>query len=213
MIIGIAGFKGAGKGTIADFLVQNGYTKISFADKLKDACATIFEWDRKLLEGDTTDSRAWREEIDEWWAARLGINEFCPRLALQLMGTEAGRNVFGNNIWTSAMEKYILEHPDDYVIPDVRFKNEVKLVNSMRGITIRVKRGGDPPWYGAAEEWNHAQRTVKENGNGSNMIMPGVLDDVHESERDWIGEKFEHLIENDGTLEELESKLDQIITE
>lgn len=203
MIIGISGFAGSGKGTIADLLLEHGFKKISFADKLKDACATIFEWDRAMLEGDTSESRAWREEIDEWWAGRLGIEEFCPRLALQWMGTEAGRKVFGENIWTSALEKYILEHPGDYIVPDVRFANEVKLINSMRGTTIRVKRGPDPVWYDMALQWNEKNR-LKPNHN---MVLPGALEEVHESERAWIGENFSMMIENDGTIEDLEEKI------
>jgi len=210
MIIGIAGFLGSGKGTIADFLVKSGYTKISFADKLKDACATIFEWDRLMLEGDTLESREWREEVDEWWAERLNIENFTPRLALQLMGTQAGRGVFGDGIWVAAMEKHILENPGNYVIPDIRFKNEVKLVNSMRGITIRVRRGEEPSWYEKAEEWNLICKT---NGDSNHAIMPHVLEDIHESERDWIGEKFDHILENNSTLKELEFQLNQIITE
>lgn len=209
MIIGLSGFAGSGKGTIADFLVANGYTKISFADKLKDACSTIFEWDREMLEGITTESRKWREEVDEWWAKRLGIEDFCPRLALQWMGTEAGRNVFGEEIWCAALEKYILEHPGDYVIPDVRFANEVKLVRSMRGTTLRVRRGPEPDWYRSAYEWNTEQRDNPDN----HMIIPAKLELIHASERDWIGERFDHEIENNGSLLELEEQVDSLITE
>ena len=49
-IIGICGFIGSGKGTVADTLVNEyGYTKLSFADTLKDGVAAVFNWDRKLL--------------------------------------------------------------------------------------------------------------------------------------------------------------------
>ena len=53
MIIGICGLIGSGKGTVADVLVDQGFTKVSFADKLKDGVSTIFGWDRAMLEGDT----------------------------------------------------------------------------------------------------------------------------------------------------------------
>ena len=50
MLIGICGLIGSGKGTVADTLVNDhGFTKISFADKLKDSVATMFDWDRNLL--------------------------------------------------------------------------------------------------------------------------------------------------------------------
>ena len=58
MIIGICGLIGCGKGTVGDILVENhGFTKLSFADKLKDGVATVFNWDRQMLEGDTVESR------------------------------------------------------------------------------------------------------------------------------------------------------------
>ena len=63
MIIGICGLIGSGKGTVADVLVdEHGFQKISFADKLKDAVSVLFDWDRDMLEGETSESRFWREK-------------------------------------------------------------------------------------------------------------------------------------------------------
>ena len=73
MIIGVCGLIGSGKGTVADMLVQDhDFTKISFADKLKDGVATVFGWDRNMLEGDTDDSRQWRETQDTFWSKETG---------------------------------------------------------------------------------------------------------------------------------------------
>ena len=72
MIIGICGLIGSGKGSAADILVEeHNFTKISFADKLKDGVASVFNWDRNNLEGDTDDSRAWREEPDKFWTKEV----------------------------------------------------------------------------------------------------------------------------------------------
>lgn len=58
MILGICGLIGSGKGTVADILVRDhNFTKVSFADKLKDGVSAIFNWDRDMLEGDNDDSR------------------------------------------------------------------------------------------------------------------------------------------------------------
>ena len=106
MIIGICGLIGSGKGTVADILEQeHGFTKISFADSLKDAVAAVFSWPRNLLEGDTDDSRAWREQVDTWWADRLGIPNLTPRWVLQQWGTEVCRSSFHDEIWIASMER------------------------------------------------------------------------------------------------------------
>ena len=44
MLIGICGLIGSGKGTVADILVRDfKFKKISFADKLKDTVAHLFD--------------------------------------------------------------------------------------------------------------------------------------------------------------------------
>jgi len=49
MIIGICGLIGSGKDTIADYLVkEHNFIKLSFADKLKDCVAEMFDWNRDL---------------------------------------------------------------------------------------------------------------------------------------------------------------------
>ena len=58
MIIGMCGLIGTGKDTVADILVNNyNFIKVSFPDKLKDGVATVFSWERELLEGTTDESR------------------------------------------------------------------------------------------------------------------------------------------------------------
>jgi hypothetical protein len=99
MIIGICGLIGSGKGTVADHLVEEyGFQKVSFADALKDATAQMFEWPRHLLEGDTVESRKWRETPDAFWTNELGY-EVTPRYVLQKFGTECMRVGFYDGVW------------------------------------------------------------------------------------------------------------------
>ena len=112
MIIGICGLIGSGKGTVADILVENhNFQKLSFADKLKDGVASVFDWDRDMLEGDTDRSRIWREKEDEFWSNETGMS-VTPRLILQLFGTDCMRNGFYDGIWVSLVKKQILENPN-----------------------------------------------------------------------------------------------------
>ena len=54
MIIGVCGFIGSGKDTVADYLQNfHEFRRESFASTLKDAVAAVFGWDRTMLEGRT----------------------------------------------------------------------------------------------------------------------------------------------------------------
>lgn len=193
-IIGIVGFIGSGKGTISDHLVeQYGYKTESFAKSLKDATAAIFGWDRRLLEGDTKESRAYREVVDEWWSKELNIENFTPRLALQLIGTNVMRNNFHQDIWITSLKERILNNDSNIVITDCRFENEVDTIKSLGGIIVRSKRGDDPEWF---------------NDVLNNISVP---ENVHPSEYSWIGCDIDYVLENDGTIEEFHEKIDNLI--
>ena len=188
MIVGLVGQIGAGKGTVADLFVdRHDFFKESFANSVKDACAAVFGWDRAMLEGDTLESRAWREQSDAWWSEKLG-REFSPRLALQLMGTEAGRDVFHPDLWVHTVLRRCEQAPwNNYVIADVRFPNEINAIIQSGGKVIRVRRGEDPEWYSLA----HAE--------------------VHYSEWAWIGSHYDIVMDNNCSLNELTTRVDKIV--
>ena len=198
MIIGICGLIGSGKGTVGDILVEQGYKKVSFADKLKDGVATIFGWDRAMLEGDTDESRTWREQTDEFWSNETKM-EVTPRLVLQLFGTDCLRNGFYDGVWVSLLKKHILDNPGDYVIPDVRFRNEQNMIRELGGKVWQVKRGKDPVWF---------QRAIHDNANpDTSNLMNGF--DIHESEYKWIdvNTRFDSILLNEGTIAELKDSV------
>ena len=201
MIIGIVGFAGSGKGTVGDILIRDhNFTRISFADSVKDAVSNIFGWDRHLLEGDTVESRDFRECRDQWWSERLGYN-MTPRLAMQLMGTEAGRDVFHKDIWIlSVANKLRKRTHENIVIPDVRFANEMEFIRSSGGFIVRVLRGNDPLWYNTA---------VEANKTGNTDLMS--QHNVHYSEWAWIGQQFNYVIPNNGTIAMLEADVRHLI--
>ena len=199
MIIGICGLIGSGKGTVSDYLVDEvNFEKISFADKLKDAVSTLFNWDREMLEGDTPLSRQWREQIDTFWTGETG-REITPRLVLQEFGTDCMRNGFYDGIWVSLVKHKILTNPDTkFVIPDVRFKNEQNVIRELGGQIWQVKRGADPEWFGSA---------ILDNQTGSDL-MAGY--DIHASEYKWIdtNNNFDAILYNDGTIQDLKSQVE-----
>jgi hypothetical protein len=201
MLIGLVGFIGAGKGTVGELLKLQGYKQASFAGVLKDTASIMFGWDRELLEGDTVESRLFRETRDVFWSEKFGY-DFTPRLALQLLGTEAGRDVFHKDLWIYALEKRIA-NKRHVVITDTRFPNEIEWIRSKGGVIVEVKRGPRPEWYDIVTNPNYNFDTKK-------ILMD---EKVHYSEWAWIGQKIDYTIDNDGTLNDLTKKVNEILTE
>ena len=124
---------------------------------------------------------------------------------MQLIGTEVLRNHFSQDIWLNSLEYRIRRNNETncVVISDARFRNELDLIKSMGGVIIWVQRGELPEWFDTAKTaYNNAI---------SRKIMETKYRDVHESEWNWAGYPVDFTIKNDGTLEELQDKV-QIIS-
>ena len=133
------------------------------------------------------------------------IIKLTPRKLLQLLGTEAGRHVIHPNIWVNALfadyvcddcgQKECSTDEEDtgqmihrsfpnWIITDVRFPNEAKAIKDKGGILIRINR----PQY-------------LDNGlviRKDEHLSETALDDY---------DKFDHVIENDGTVQDLIDKV------
>ena len=184
MLIGLVGLIGSGKDTVAERLItHHGYKRDSFAKSLKDAVSSMFNWDRELLEGNTSESRKWREQPDAFWSEKMG-KEITPRWILQYFGTEVMRGKVYDGIWVdSVIGRYKGENT---VISDTRFINEIKTIKAHGGKIVCVKRGELP-----------TQKEMQEQG-------------AHQSEWDWLDSKFDYTIENTGTKEELYVKINDL---
>lgn len=142
MIIGVCGYDGSGKSTLARYLVEKyGFIEMSFASLLKDVVAILFDWKRELLEGDTKESREFRETVDAWWSQRLEFPGLTPRKALQFIGTDLFRNHFREDFWIAAVERKLeRHHGKDIVFGDCRFPNEMDMIQKLDGRILRVAR-------------------------------------------------------------------------
>ena len=199
MIISVTGFIGSGKDTIADYLVaEHGFKRESFAGTLKDAVATVFGWDRELLEGRSAEGRAWRERVDPWWAKRLKMPKLTPRWVLQNWGTEVCRHGFHTDIWIASLENKLRNIQDNIVISDCRFPNEIHAIKAQGGKVFWVQRGAHPAWFtnGVAASY------------GNNWALEFMkMQQIHSSEWAWLNTKFDGIIDNNSSIDSLHKQI------
>lgn len=141
MLIGINGFKGAGKDTVGAYLVEKyDFQRLAFATKLKEAVGALL--DISVEDVDYYKSRNSWVGVEE--GMMMGFRPF-----LQRFGTEMGREVFGENFW---IEQVIPPDANSYwhkgrkiAVTDVRFDNEIRAIRRVAGHIIRVERPGYEP--------------------------------------------------------------------
>jgi hypothetical protein len=210
MIIGVCGFIGSGKDTVADYLVNfHEFRRESFANTLKDAVAAVFGWDRTMLEGRTKTAREWREQVDPWWAERLNMPNLTPRWVLQYWGTEVCRRGFHDDTWIASLENKLRNSSDNIVISDCRFPNEIASIRRAGGKIVWIKRGELPEWYDAAVNVNR--------GPDGNMMWSSSKTKletmgIHASETAWVGTKFDAELDNNGSIDDLYLEIKNLVS-
>lgn len=131
-LIGLTGKARSGKDTVAKILWTNlGFTRLAFADPVKLAAQKMFG---------LTEQQTWSDELKEVVIPHWNMT---PRQMFQRLGTEAGRDVFGPDLWIKrlAISYSLLCHTDDIVISDVRFDEEAESIRKAGGVIIQVVRG------------------------------------------------------------------------
>ena len=126
-LLGLIGKAGVGKNTFAKPFIAAGWMQMGLADPMKRACAEWFDWAPMRLWG----ASELREQPDERYGG------LTPRRALQLLGTEFGRQAY-EDLWVKMLLRNVhtLEEgppcmrPKGVIVTDVRFKNEVALLAS-----------------------------------------------------------------------------------
>ncbi|MFB9661545.1 hypothetical protein ACFQS3_02360 [Glycomyces mayteni] len=141
MIIGLAGYAGSGKDTAGKILVDRGYTRLAFADKLKELAIKI-------------DPNVWdnEDEVDvplSWYVTKWGWDDAKKsdevRGLLQRLGAGV-REILGDNTWVAPIEETLYDKPHlDYVITDVRYPNEIQSVHDYGGVVWWIDRPGVGP--------------------------------------------------------------------
>lgn len=163
-LIGIHGRAGAGKDTVADWLVrERGYVRVSLADPMKRFCAEVFGFSEEQLWGPSEH----RNAPDARW------DGLTPRHALQQLGTEWGRAMHPD-VWVRyAIATAQRWAPSPVVISDVRFQNEVDAIVAAGGCVIEVRRPG------LASVGEHVSEAGGLTGVAEVVQNAGTLEDLH----------------------------------
>lgn len=177
-LIGITGLKGSGKTTACEQLVvKHNFKILSFAAALKQMLITL---------GLTEDEVYGKLKEQE----SLLLCGKTPRFAMQTLGTEWGRKMFGEDIWVNAWESRLqrtalMGLAAHVLVDDLRFPNEHQRIKHLGGVTIRIRC-----------PWAEAKHT-----------------DLHESEAHAMSLPVDHEIYNDewGNPGKLCQALDGII--
>lgn len=140
-----------------------------------------------------------------------------PRLLLQLLGTECGRNIIHPNIWVnvlmseykkpnisslndSSIERGIKEGTlglPNWIITDMRFPNELKAIKDKNGITIRIITDSNP--------------CVCIDDSKLDCLVNCDKKLHHPSEIALDNAEFDYKINNSGTIEDLIEKVKIIL--
>ena len=229
-LIGISGKIGSGKDTVGSILQDysddnaEDYQIKKFATKLKEIAALLigcdvsdFE-DREFKEkplgkdwivhwykdnkGRKSLTRTALEAVNHEDAATTGQDMLTPRRLLQLLGTEAGRNIIHPNIWVNALfadyPKIVdiddkgLDVYESWIITDVRFPNEAQAIKDRGGVVIRVNR------------------PLERLGNSKLPKLKHTSISQHPSETALEDYNFDYVIDNEGDIDELIEKVKQL---
>lgn len=136
MIIGLHGTKRSGKDTVFK-LIKEEYpdaVRLAFADKIKESLAALLGISTRefaLLKENAT----FKVEADgiQYW--------FNWRRFIQRYGTEAHRDIFGDDFWVDMILPRERDYTDRlYIVTDVRFENEAQRILDLGGKIIQINR-------------------------------------------------------------------------
>ena len=140
-LYGIGGKKRSGKNMLAREITleatRSGKTveMFAFADPIKNCLAEIFKYEMHPMY--FTEDRYKDHQVRVSGAKSMSVREI-----LQIVGTECFRDNIDPSFWIRrAFERYKQSQADIVIITDVRFENEVDMINT-HGTSILVERTG-----------------------------------------------------------------------
>lgn len=193
-IVGIGGKLASGKDAISDHLVENhGWVKLGMSDALADALYVLNPWiyKERPRTGETHDvilHPIRYQDLHGMVGYVKAKEEPEVRRLLQMLGTEVGRNMISEYVWTDIIERRIRALVDQgvpgIIVTGIRFPNELSVIESNLD----------------GELWWVNRPSLEETVNAG-----------HASENSVGVDDFHVVIENDSTLDALYGKVDRLI--
>lgn len=146
MIVGLIGYAGAGKDTVADIMMKNAdFFRVAFADKIKAILSELYS-----VPIDVFNDRVLKN------APMLVFNGKTPRQVAQ----ETGMFYRGirESTWLDYVKKkagFLAGQGDNVVITDIRFPDEMDAVLSMGGVTVYIERANHEVYEHESERHIH----------------------------------------------------------
>jgi len=182
-----------GKDSVADNLVAHrGFQKVFMSEPLERIIYIMNPWIKinKPVVNPYVEAEGQPKEQFVFWVGQVikyrQLLEYTDytgakrqqdvREFLQLMGTEVGRKIIGENVWVSIADKAIWkvrEGGTPVVITGMRYANELAAIKHHGGVLVWVER-------------------------------PGIEVNEHDSETSVKKEDFDIVVMNDGSLDDLE---------
>lgn len=231
---------------------ESGWEIKKFADKLKDITCLLLNCTREELE-----DREFKETPlgPEWenifyltnngrrvlLEGNIPLNDterfyqreqLTPRILLQRLGTEAGREIIHPNIWVNALfsdyKNRVLSEGGDriasdggyytqpsykedskWIITDMRFDNEIEAVKKRNSITIKIERDTELRY---PKLWKDYQESNEESWDDY-LLSKGLTNTVYHPSEISLDKRddFDYVIKNNGSLEELVQKVENVL--
>lgn len=173
-LIGITGKARSGKDTAARFFCQAGFRQTAFAEPVKQITAILCHEPLENFHDDVL-----KEQDTELLA-------MARRKAMQLVGSEAVKPLFGDDIWTRHLIHRLNSgvYGDKVVVSDIRYDYEAQALLERGGYIIGMRRRGAGLTGDAAQHSSEAG------------VNPDMVD---------------FFVDNDGSVGELSHELGKIL--
>lgn len=192
MIVGLSGYAQAGKDTAAQPLIEAGFKHAAFADGVRAMMErvnptiefhdpTVFSVDGSMTVktvGSAKYSLVIAARGYEWVKENTNARDYMVAIGAGV------REIIGDDAWVRPVERRLKAAPSEsWVITDVRYANEARMIRSLGGVVWQVLRPGVEP--ANEEERRSLHSFAPDLVLVNDGTITGLQDDISERVRMW----------------------------